>query len=117
MNTVIFGWKKVGDGWRPTSHTVSPLTKADPPITVKQMRSWLGSYKQLSNSIHHYASLLGPLEDVIGSRASAERITWTKELKIAFELAKQSLKDINTVFVPKPSDTLHAHLLRLFGCH
>ena len=37
--TVIFGWKKVGKGWTPTSHVVSPLIKADPPQTVKQARS------------------------------------------------------------------------------
>ena len=109
VNTFIFGWKKVGDGWKPTSHTTSPLTKADPPITVKQLRSWLGSYKQLTNCISHYATLLGPLEDIIGNRASAERITWTAELVKAFNKAKDSLKDIGTIFVPKPTDVLHTY--------
>ena len=109
VNTLIFGWKKIGDGWKPTSHTTSPLTKADPPITVKQLRSWLGSYKQLTNCISHYATLLGPLEDIIGNRASAERITWTAELVKDFDKAKDSLKDIGTIFVPKPTDVLHTY--------
>ena len=30
VNTVLFGWQKVGDGWKPLSHTVSPLTKGRP---------------------------------------------------------------------------------------
>ena len=109
VNTVLFGWKKVGDGWRPTSHTVSPLTKADPPTTVKQMRSWLGSYKQLTSCISKYATLLGALEDVVGGKSSAERIVWTKELVKVFEVAKKSLNDIKTIYVPKPGDTLHTY--------
>ena len=109
LNTVLFGWKKVGDGWKPTSHTVCPLSKADPPTTVKQLRSWLGSFKQLTECVPSYATLLGPLEDVVGGRASAERINWTPNLKESFDKAKQSLNNINTVFVPKPTDTLHTY--------
>ena len=105
--TILFGWKKSEDGWMPTSHTISPLLKAPPPITVKQTRSWIGSYKQLTECIPHYAVLLGPLEDVVSSRSSAERVTWTEELLEAFDKCKKSLNDINTVHVPKPSDTLH----------
>ena len=107
VNTILFGWEKVGEGWRPTTHTISPLISAQQPSTVKQMRSWLGSFKQLSNSISNYAVLLSPLEEVVGGRASAERIVWTAELNLAFNKAKESLKDINTVFIPNPSDTLH----------
>ena len=109
VQTILFGWKKVGDGWRPTPHAVSPLSKADPPTTVKQMRGWLGSYKQITSCIPDYASLLGPLEDVVGGRSSAERIVWSKELNDCFETAKKSLNEIETVFVPKPTDTLHTY--------
>ena len=99
--------QKVGDGWRPTTHTVSPLTTVDPPTTVKKLMSWMGSYKQLTECIPHYAIILAPLEEIIGGRASAEGITWTEELLKAFTKGKASLQNINTVFVPKPSDTLH----------
>ena len=105
--TTLFGWRKNGDGWMPTSHTTSPLLKAPPPTTVKQTRSWIGSYKQLAECIPQYAVLLGPLEDVVSSRSSAERVVWTDELLEAFEKCKKSLNDINTIHVPKPSDTLH----------
>ena len=71
INTVLFGWQKVGAGWRPTTHTISPLTKADPPTTVKKLRSWLGAYKQLTECLPHYALIIGPLEQIVGGRASA----------------------------------------------
>ena len=109
VNTILFGWQKLGDGWRPTPHTVSPLATAEPPNTVKQMRSWLGSYKQLSSSIQGYASLLAPLEAIVGNRGSAERIVWTEELISAFNVAKESLSNIKTVYVPKPTDFLHTY--------
>ena len=109
VNTVIFGWKKEGAGWKPTSHTISPLTKAEPPITVKQLRSWLGSYKQITNCINNYAALLGPLEDIIGGRASAERIVWTEELIKTFDKAKDSLRNVKTIYVPRPTDVLHTY--------
>ena len=28
-DTVLFGWKKTGDGWNPTEHTISPLLSAE----------------------------------------------------------------------------------------
>ena len=109
MNTVLFGWQKIGDGWRPLSHTISPLSKADPPTTVKQLRGWLGSYKQLTNCVFNYATILGPLEDVVGGKSSAERIIWTKVLLENFARAKKSLTDVQTIHVPRPGDILHTY--------
>ena len=71
------------------------------------MRSWLGSFKQLSNSIEGYTVLLAPLELMVGNRSSAEHIVWTDALSQSFDRAKKSLRNIKTVFVPKPSDKLH----------
>ena len=105
--TVIFGWQKIGCGWSPTSHVVSPLIKADLPITVKQARSWIGAYKQLTECIPRYAILLGPLEKLLAGKASAEHINWTDELTKQFEKCKKSLNDIRMIYVPKPTDVLH----------
>ena len=33
--TVIFGWKNIGEGSQPTACIISPLIKADSPSTVK----------------------------------------------------------------------------------
>ena len=51
--------------------------------------------------------LLAPLEEVVGGRASADKIIWTENLETSFKEAKNALKDIKTVFIPKPTDTLH----------
>ena len=34
INTNVFGWKKVKNGWRPIEHTISPLTKVPEPQTA-----------------------------------------------------------------------------------
>ena len=97
VDTILFGWRKVGAGWSPTPHTISPLTQAEPPNTVKQLRSWLGSFKQLTDCIPQYATLLGPLEELTSGRASAERITWTPEILTIFSKIFLSIKK----FCPK----------------
>ena len=61
LNTILFGWKKVKDGWRPIDHTISPLSRATEPATAKQLRSFIGSYKQIAECIPNYAALLEPL--------------------------------------------------------
>ena len=107
--TTIFGWKKVGAGWRPTSHMISPLIKAKAPSTVKQLRSWIGSYKQITECIPDYSILLGPLEKIIAGRASAERIKWTDQLLKAFKRCQKSLNDSQMIYIPKPTDVLHTY--------
>ena len=104
--TVLFGWKKSDDGWKPTEHTISPLTKAEEPVTVKQLRSFIGSLKQLTECIKDYAILLNPLEVAVAGKASAERILWTQDLSDNFKRAKAALDNIETIFVAKPSDKL-----------
>ena len=107
LKTVIFGWQKNGSGWSPTSHVVSPLINASPPTTVKQARSWVGAYKQMTECIPRYDVLLGPLEKMLSGRASAEHITWTDDLVSQFNKCKKSLNDLRMIHVPKPTDTLH----------
>ena len=67
QTTALFGWRKSADGWSPTARTVSPLIKAEPQPTIKQMRSWVGSLKQLTECIQDYAIMLGLLETMIGN--------------------------------------------------
>ena len=106
LETVLFGWRKSGDGWKPTEHTISPLTLAEEPTTVKQLRSFIGSFKQLTECIKDYAILMGPLEQVVAGKSSAERIQWTEDLSKSFRRAKESLANVETIFVAKPTDKL-----------
>ena len=78
---MVFGWRKCGDAWSPTAHTTLPLVNAQLPTTVKQLRSWLGSYKQLASCIQNYAIPLKRLEMLTGSdKSSASKIEWTDQL-------------------------------------
>ena len=105
----MFGWRKIDDGWKPIDHTVSPLTRAEEPNTVKQLRSFIGSYKQLSECIEGYAVILGPLERAVAGKESAERLQWTPELSEHFNVAKKALTKVDTIFVPKPTDKLDVY--------
>ena len=106
---VLFGWEKDDEGWRPLKHTISPLVCAEPPTTVKQLRSWLGAAKQVSQCILNYASIFSPLETATGGRGSSERIVWTDSLLTTFQAAKTAVNDVKTVHFPHPDDTLHLY--------
>ena len=73
---------------------------------LTQLRSFIGSYKQLAECIDNYAVLLGPLEKAVAGSQSAERIQWTDDLSDSFKIAKEALNNVETIYVPKPSDKL-----------
>ena len=64
----LFGWVLKGNRWYPTDHTTSSLVNAERPTTVKQLRSFLGSFKQLSESIPEYAVTIHALEQAVAGR-------------------------------------------------
>ena len=74
------------------------------------MRSFLGSYKQLSDCVQGYAILLSDLEKLVGSRSSSERIKWTPELEETFNRAKEEIKKCEGVYFPTKTDRLITHL-------
>ena len=105
-NSIIFGWCLNNGRWSPQGHVISSLSRAVPPATVKQMRSFLGAMKQLSESIKGYAEILHPLEQVVGSRASSERIVWNEDLTTAFNKAKLAVSRPEGIYVPRREDRL-----------
>ena len=105
-SVTLFGWKLTDGGWSPLPHKVSPLKDTPLPKTVKMLRSFLGSYKQLSSCIAEYAVTLSPLEKIVGGKSSAENINWTEELTSTFNKAKESLKHLDSVHIPKPTDQI-----------
>ena len=104
--TTIFGWTLEDGKWTPQPHVISSLSRSERPVTVKQLRSFLGSYKQVSECIPQYAVLLSDLEKVVGSRGSSERITWTEDLIKTFEDAKEAVKSFQGVYFPTKGDRL-----------
>ena len=99
-STTLFGWVFSGQAWQPSSHKVNPLIDAPYPVTVKQLRSWLGASKQLSPGIKDYAIIFNPLEKLTAGRQSAEKINWTEEAASYFDKAKLNLKKCRQSITP-----------------
>ena len=109
QKTILFGWEKNGSLWSPTSHVITPLSQAPRPKTVKQLRGFIGAYRQLSTTIPKYSTKLSLLEKYVGGKTSKEHIQWNDDLLSSFENAKLSLNDIKSIVIPTPDDTLHIY--------
>ena len=105
----LFGWELRDHVWYPTAHTISALANAQPPTTVKKMRSFLGSFKQLSASLPDYAKVVHSLEQLVGGKASAERIVWTDDIQLAFDKAKALATHPKGIAEPRPEDQLSTY--------
>ena len=105
-STVVFGWKLEDGLWSPQEHVISSLAKANFPTTVKQLRSYLGAVKQLAECVPSYGILLSPFEKLVGSRSSAERISWTDDLRDSFEKIKTAIAKPDGIHYPLPTDRL-----------
>ena len=90
----------------PSVHLMSTISSASFPSTVKQMRSFTGSVKQMKDNIKDYHLLLHPLEKVVAGRKSAERITWTETLRESFNKVKSVAGNPDILTLPKPLEKL-----------
>ena len=106
-NINLFGWDLRGRTWYPTSHTISALANASKPVTIKQLRSFLGAFKQLSPTLPNYATTIHKLDQLVGGRKSADRIQWNEELEECFNKAKELAANPIGIVEPRPDDTLH----------
>jgi len=88
---------------------MTPLSSSQPPKTVKQLRGWIGAYRQLSETIKDHAITLTVLEKETAGRKSRDEIKWTPPLLESFNTAKKSLKHSQSITIPKPSDILHIY--------
>ena len=109
VSSILFGWRLDGVKWMPTEHTISALATAERPSTAKKMRGFLGSFKQYTDLVPHYAPLLHPLEAVQAGKGSGEYIEWTDDLVKAFEAAKKATGDLEAISTPRPTDRLHSY--------
>ena len=106
----LFGWTLDNGAWLPTSHTTNTLSRAQLPRTIKQLRGFLGSFKQFSKCVKGHGPLLSQLEAMTGShRPSAEIIDWTPEQEKAFERAKEAAKKVDAYSIPRPTDKLFVY--------
>ena len=105
-SSVLFGWRLEDHKWTLQEHVVCLLSRAQKPSTVKQMRSFLGAYKQISECIPQYSVLLSDFEKLVGSRGSAEKITWTEDLNKTFLKEKEKAGSPEGIFIPTKNDRM-----------
>lgn len=105
-STTVLGWVWQQGVISVSPHKINPLATADPPKTVKGLRSWIGAYKHMKACISQYSALLSPLEAAVGRRESREEIVWSSELLRHFDTAKTALSQVKAITTPRPSDQL-----------
>ena len=98
----------------PSEHLMSTLAKVPPPVTVKQMRSFLGGSKQMKDNFPNYSDLFKPLEKVIGGRKSGERIIWNDSSKDIVKQRNKRLGSLVSKFIKTKSFGLRNIMLSLF---
>ena len=102
----LLGWTKKGKFLIPDVHRQNCLLKAPRPTTVKELRSFLGSYRTFYRCKANMSSLLGSLETVTSDKPSSQKLEWTPRLIEDFEKAKSEIKYLDTIYLPKKEDQL-----------
>ena len=105
-STTILGWIWSKGHIKVSPHKVSPLTTADPPKTVRGLRSWIGAFRHLKPCLPRHATLLTELEATTAGRDSHAHIRWSEHLLEAFTRAQSALKGLKPITVPRPNDKL-----------
>jgi hypothetical protein len=106
VTTTILGWIWSGGSIQVSPHKVTPLATAEPPSTVKGLRSWLGAFKHLKSCLPQCATLLTELESATAGQESSSKIQWSEGLQLAFKKAQSSLRNLKSITVPRPDDKL-----------
>ena len=102
----LLGWTKEGKYLVPDSHRQNVLAKAPLPVTVQQLRSYLGGYRTFFRCKSEMAQILKDLEGFAAAKRSSEKLAWTEDLKTTFEESKRKILKLEKLYLPKPDDQL-----------
>ena len=105
-STTVLGWVWTQGRLQASPHRISTLSTCSLPVTVKNMRSFIGAYKILSRTIANCAMYLAPLEDAIAGLQSSDKITWSEELRMAFTDSQNALAGNKSIVIPGSGDQL-----------
>ena len=106
MSTVILGWVWNNGSLSASTHRITTLSTCSRPVTVKDMRSFLGAYRFLVRLLPKCAQTLAPLEEAVSGRESREKIDWSAELEHTFNLAQAHLQKSSSINLPQAADQL-----------
>ena len=102
----LLGWTKVGKLLVPDEHRQNTLIHAPLPETVKDLRSFLGSYRTFFRCKKNISFILGDLEKLVSNNPSSQKIPWTPDLVEKFNTSKLEAKSLDKVYLPNPKDQL-----------
>ena len=102
----LLGWIKSGRKLTPDPHRINTLINASVPKTVKDLRSFLGSYRTFYKCKRNMSSLLTNLEEFSANKPSSQKLEWTPHLLLDFENAKKEAETMDDLYTPKPTDQL-----------
>ena len=87
----LLGWTKEGKYLVPDEHRQNCLEKAKKPSTVKELRSFLGSYRTFYRCKEGISFLLSKLESMVADKPSSQKLIWTPDLDQEFIRAKKEI--------------------------
>ena len=102
----LLGWIKTGRNLTPDPHRINTLINASTPITVKDLRSYLGSYRTFYKCKRNMSELLTKLEEFAANKPSSQKLEWTDPLIKEFENAKNEAKKMDDLYTPRKEDQL-----------
>ena len=103
----LLGWSKQGAFLVPDPHRQNTLLSARKPKTIKDLRSFLGTFHTFYKCHQKQNIILAPLTKLLANKpAPGQKIVWTKELEDAFATAQASAKDLDQLYIPKQDDQL-----------
>ena len=102
----LLGWSKEGKFLVPDIHRQNCLLNASKPTTVKELRSFLGSYRTFYRCKQGISFILGNLEKMTVDKPSSQKLIWTEDLVKEFEKAKEQAKSLDKIYLPKKDDQL-----------
>ena len=87
----LLGWIKTGKFLKPDPHRQNTLLSAPLPQTVKNLRSYIGTYRTFYRYKSNIAFILEPLEKFMSNKPSSQKLTWTPDLISTFNDSKEEL--------------------------
>ncbi|XP_038074478.1 uncharacterized protein LOC119742537 [Patiria miniata] len=100
MSTIAYLGHNVGRSkLTPQQNTVEKVQNAVPPVTKKQLRSFLGLSGYYRRFIPNYAAIAAPLTDKTKAK-EPNKITWGESQQLAFNKLKQCLSNAPILTLP-----------------
>ena len=91
----------------PNAHRKNALKNYNLPVTVGQLRSYLGLYKTFLRNQKDQAQILHELNQLVGNNHKTnDNVNWSEEAKLKFYESQSNVDTIVSLYNPKPEDQL-----------